>query len=184
MLAAAALAATLSGGVRAMTVPAGTPVRVRLTSAISTERNRPGERFEATLETPLETGGRVLAPRGTRVHGVIREARPSGRLKGRAVLMLALDGMDVNGRQVRMETAPQVRTSAKHKRRNMTLMGGGAGTGALIGALAGGGAGAAIGAGAGTAAGFTGALITGRKQVRVPAESVLTFHLRQAMQLP
>ena len=41
----------------------------------------------------------------------------------------------------------------------------------MIGALAGGPIGAAIGAGAGAGAGVAGAAITGRKQVRLPAET-------------
>jgi len=50
--------------------------------------------------------------------------------------------------------------------------------GAAIGALAGGGSGALIGAGAGAAAGLGGAALTGKKDIVVPAETMLSFVLR------
>ena len=64
-----------------------------------------------------------------------------------------------------------------HKKRNLALIGGGSGGGALIGALAGGGTGALIGAGAGAAAGAAGAYATGKKDIYLPAETLLTFRL-------
>jgi hypothetical protein len=57
------------------------------------------------------------------------------------------------------------------------LIGGGAGAGALIGGLAGGGKGAAIGALAGAGAGTAGAALTGNKDIVIPAESMVNFHL-------
>ena len=60
----------------------------------------------------------------------------------------------------------------------MKVIGGTAAVGAFIGALAGGGKGAAIGAGAGAGAGTAGAAATGKKDVRLPAEAVVSFTLR------
>jgi hypothetical protein len=167
----------------ALTVPAGTAIEVRLNETLGTRSNRPGDRFDGILVAPLMANGRVAAARGSEVYGVIRESAPSGRLKGRAVLMVGLESISVNGRRVPIRTDSQVRTSARHRKRNLILMGGGAGTGAMIGALAGGGVGAAIGVGAGAAAGFTGAVITGKKQVRIPAETVLNFRLTNPVTL-
>jgi hypothetical protein len=123
--------------------------------------------------------GLEAAPRGAEVGGIVRESKPSGRLKGRAELMIAIDSIVVDGRRVDIQTRGDVRESGRHRKRNLFLIGGGTGTGAAIGALAGGGAGAAIGAGAGAAAGLTGAVITGKKQVRIPAETVMTFRLSE-----
>ena len=58
---------------------------------------------------------------------------------------------------------------------NAIKIGGGAAAGALIGGLLGGGKGAAIGAGAGAGAGTGVAMLTGKQQAVVPAESVLGF---------
>jgi hypothetical protein len=112
---------------------------------------------------------------------VVRTATPSGRFKGNAVLRISLNSVEIGGSQVPVVTDSVVRTSGGHKKRNLSLIGGGTGLGALIGGLAGGGRGALIGAGAGAAAGTTGAALTGKKQVSVPPESMLVFHLQKAL---
>ena len=165
-------------------IPAGTTIRIRLNHSVGTKLNRPGERFDATLVSPLMANGRVVVPRGADVHGVVRESRPSGRLKGRAVLSMALESVEVEGRRVPIETVSLARTSDRHRKRNVLFTGGGAGTGAVIGALAGGPVGAAIGAGSGAAAGLTTAFVTGKKQVRIPAETVMSFRLARSVTLP
>ena len=63
------------------------------------------------------------------------------------------------------------------------MVGGGAAGGAIIGALAGGGKGAAIGAAIGAGAGAGGAGFTGNRDITLPAESHLTFKLKQALEL-
>jgi len=87
------------------------------------------------------------------------------------------------GRAVPIATSLDTRTSEAHKKRNIELIGGGAGVGALIGGLVGGGKGAAIGAGAGAAAGTGGAALTGEKNIEIPAETVFTFRLKAPAEL-
>jgi hypothetical protein len=166
-----------------LTAPAGTPVRVRLNNAFRTDLTRPGDRFTGVLTAPIMSGGATVVPRGATVTGLVRMSQPSGRLKGRAVLSLALDSVQMGGRSVPLSTDNLVRTSGRHRRRNIALIGGGSGVGALIGGLAGGGAGALIGAGAGAAAGTAGAIITGKKQTGLPAESVVVFRLRKPLRI-
>ncbi len=164
-----------------LVAPIGTRLQVRLDSGIDTKRSRAGDRFTAVLATPIVANGTVLAPRGATVRGVVRTAAPSGRFKGRAVLQVALTSVEIGGSPVPIVTDSIVRASGGHKKRNFSLIGGGAGIGALIGGLAGGGAGVLIGSGAGAAAGTTGAAFTGRKQVAIPAESILVFHLQKTL---
>lgn len=68
-------------------------------------------------------------------------------------------------------------------RRTAETVGGGAALGAIIGAIAGGGKGAVIGVLAGGAGGAGVAVLTKGKEVRVPAETVLTFRLDRAVRL-
>ncbi|MEI9973457.1 MAG: hypothetical protein WDO73_16275 [Ignavibacteriota bacterium] len=158
-------------------IPGGTPLRVRVNEALSTRRNTRGDRFTATLIDPVVVNGRTVLPARTHLSGRVLVSNSSGRLKGRARLVLALDSFERDGRRFPISTTAAARVSSSHKKRNLIGIGGGAGGGAAIGAIAGGGLGAAIGAGAGAAAGTIGTAITGKKQVTIPAEAVLRFTL-------
>ncbi len=164
-------------------IPDGTPIEVRIDQALSTRRNRYGDKFSATLDQPIVSGDHVIVPRGAGMKGYITTARPSGPLEGRAVLGVTLDTLQFNGRSVRISTNMDTKSSEAHKQRNIEVIGGAAGIGALIGAIAGGGKGAAIGAGAGAAAGTAGAAATGWLHVEVPAETVFTFRLTKPVEL-
>lgn len=159
-------------------IPAGTIFRVRLDQSIDTRRNRAGDRFAASLSRPIVAGGVMVVPRDARFSGHLVECKPSGRLRGHALLGLRLDSFELHGRRYRVRTAEVAVRSGGHKKRNLLLIGGGAGVGTTVGAVAGGPAGALIGAGAGSAAGTLGSAIIGRKQVRLPAETTLAFSLR------
>lgn len=165
------------------TIPAGVPLRVRLDEPVATKYDRRGERFTATLADAVVVDNRIVLPAGIRFNGHLTQSRPSGRMRGRAVIALRLDSFDLNGRQYAIETGSLARVSGSHKRRNFAMIGGGAGVGAGIGAIAGGGEGALIGAAAGAGAGTAGALIKGRKQERIGAETAMTFSLRVPVQL-
>jgi hypothetical protein len=166
-----------------ITLPEGAWIRVRLGETLDTNKNRPGDRFLATLDEPLVVNGQIVVPRGTSFTGRVDQSKASGRLKGRAVMNLRLIGFDLDGRHYRIETADSGRVSGRHRRRNIVLIGGGAGTGAAIGAVAGGPAGALIGVGAGAGAGTIAAVVTGKKNVRIPVETVMRFELRVPVDL-
>jgi len=98
-------------------------------------------------------------------------------------MSLSLDSFELNGKKYEISTSHAARQSGSHKKRNLLAIGGGAAGGAAIGALAGGPTGALIGAGAGAGAGTAGAAFTGKKNVRIPAETPLSFQLRDPVQL-
>ena len=166
-----------------LVIPSGSHVRVRLDREVDTRRNREGDRFWATLYEPVVAHGVVVLPVGTRFRGHLTAAAPSHRLRGRAVLGLTLDSFLYQGREYRIDTSSTYRDSRSHKKRNIGIIGGGSGFGAAVGAIAGGGVGAAIGAAAGGGAGVAGALITGKKQMSLAAETPLTFTLREQVQI-
>jgi hypothetical protein len=168
---------------RVVEIPMGTVLEVRVDEALSTRTDRAGDKFHGTLDEPVEVGGREVLSRGARVEGHVTTSRPSGRLKGRAVIGITLDSVEYRGRRVPVETTLDSRASAAHKRRNIEMIGGGAGIGAVIGAIAGGGKGAAIGAGAGAAAGTGVAAATGQLHVDVPAETAFSFKLKTPLTL-
>jgi len=179
----AGLVAQTSTADRNFTLPAGTRIPIRLGQSIDTRRDRSGTPFLAHVSAPVTRDGEVIFPRGTVCRGHVAESKPSGRLKGRAILSLSLDSVEWNGRKYLIETSDPSFVSKAHKKRNLALIGGGAGTGATIGAIAGGGVGALIGAGAGAAAGTTGAVITGKRQLHLAPETRVVFTLREGVSL-
>jgi hypothetical protein len=164
-------------------IPRGASLRVRIDEEMDTRRNRAGDHFEGTLYAPVVVNGATVLPTGTRFRGHLIAAKPSGRLKGRAVLGLALDSFQWNGRQYAVHTSSTYRESGGHKKHDAAYVGGSAGVGAAVGGIAGGGVGAAVGALAGSGVGVAGAAFTGRKQVAIPAEAPLTFTLRVPVRL-
>jgi hypothetical protein len=162
-----------------VTVPEMAPIHVTLNNAVASNANRPGDHFEATVSEPVVIDGKTVIPEGAEVRGLVVDAHHSGRLMGRGRLQLALETVDVDGSNYRIRTDSRFRVGGSHKKRNWALIGGGGGGGALIGAIAAGGKGALIGGPIGAGAGLTVAMLTGKKDVRLPAETPLTFRLAQ-----
>jgi hypothetical protein len=164
-------------------LPAGTRIPIRLGQSLDTKRDRPGTPFIGHVATSVMHNGEVVMPRGAVCHGHLQESKSSGRLTGRAVLRLDLDSCELNGRKYTIDTSTPSFVSKSHKKRNLALIGGGAGTGASIGAIAAGGAGALIGAGAGATAGTVGAVVTGKRNLRLAPETRLVFRLREPVRV-
>jgi hypothetical protein len=160
-------------------IPSGLPIRVRIDQTLATSRNRAGDRFTASLYGPLLIDGREAIPNGTVFSGHVTQSNRSGHFKGRAIIGLALDSFTLDGEVYPIGTASDHAVGRGHKKHNFLFIGTGAGTGAAVGAMAGGGVGAGIGAGVGASMGLTTALFTGKKDVAVRAESILSFRLTQ-----
>jgi hypothetical protein len=167
-----------------VSVPEGTELNVVLNQSISTAANRSGDPFQAILATPVVVDDKTVIPKDALVTGHIVDARPSGHLKGVARLELTLDSVKVNGETYGIATGDFGRTGKNHNKRNGILIGGGAGLGAIIGGVAGGGVGALIGSSVGAGAGTAGAAFTGKKDIRVPAETILSFRLARPVTIP
>ena len=164
-----------------VTLPAGTVVTVRLASAVGSKLSASGDHFSATVARPVEVDGKVVVSGGAEALGKVVEAVPQGHFKGAAVLSLVLESVTVNGDTYDVKTRSVNRYLKGKGKRTATLIGGGAGAGALIGGLAGGGKGALIGAAVGAGAGTAGAAYTGNKEIFLPAESTLSFKLSEPL---
>jgi hypothetical protein len=184
VLLAAALtvsAVTLRDRSDPVTLPERTEIHVTLDQALASNQSRPGDHFDATVSEPVVMDGKTVIPQGAHAEGLVVDARQSGRLMGRARLQLALQTVAVDGQNYDVRTTAHPRIGRDHKKRNWEWIGGGAAGGAVIGALAGGGTGALIGGPVGAGAGATVALVTGKKDVKLRAETPLKFELAEPL---
>jgi len=171
------LAAARTNRSDTVTLPELTPIHVTLDQALASDQSRPGDHFDATISEPIVVADKTVVPKGAHVEGLVVNAQHSGRLMGRARLQLALQTVTLDGKSYEIHTASVHEVGGNHKKRNIAWIGGGAGGGLLIGALAAGGEGALIGGPIGAGAGTAAAFLTGKKDIKLPAETPLTFKL-------
>jgi hypothetical protein len=169
--------------VKPVVVPVGTVLTIRLDQAVSSKTSNSGDTFTGTTSSPVDVDGKTVIPSGAKAEGTIVEAVPLGRFKGGARLSLSLTSISVDGKSHQIKTSAMTMQQSGKGKRTATMVGGGAGLGALIGGLAGGGKGAAIGAIAGAGAGTAGTAFTGNKDIVLPAESAVRFKLESPLEV-
>src|SRR5689334_17679176 len=166
------------------TIPEGTKLRVALIDTVSSDKNRSGDQFQASLVEPVVVDGKTVLEKGTKVRGRVLEAKESGRVKGRATVELTLTQVVMkDGKTVNVSTKPYTAVAAATKKRDAAIIGGGAGLGAAIGALAGGGKGALVGAAVGGGAGTGTVLATKGKEIHYAPETRLQFTLASPVEI-
>jgi hypothetical protein len=165
-------------------VPAGTTLTVRMVDSVDSERDSVGQTYRASLDEPvLDSEGRTLIARGADVKVKLVDDQQSGKIEGKTVLTLDIVSVNVNGRDVDVDTSAITEESSSRTARSGKVIGGTAALGAIIGALAGGGKGAAIGAASGAGVGTAAQVATKGQRVRIPSETRLTFTLQQPLRL-
>ena len=87
-LAAIAFLAPLASADDTFTLPAGTTLRVRLTTNLSSRTTETGDRFTAEVTEPIFNKGEEVVPGGSMVEGRVSFVRPPGRAKGVAEMRL------------------------------------------------------------------------------------------------
>jgi hypothetical protein len=168
---------------QSITIPEGTPITIRLGETLSSKSSSAGQGFSSTVAEPVVVDGKTVVEKGAAAHGTVVDAKAMGHFKGGALLEVRLDSVTINGKETSVQTSMVARSVKGKGKRSAGFIGGGAGAGALIGALAGGGKGAAIGAAAGAGAGTAGAAFTGNKDIVLNAEDLLSFKLKQAVEV-
>lgn len=156
-----------------LTVPTGTLVLVRLQKDVSSETAKLGDRFQAFLDQDIAANGRMIVAKGAKVYGVVTELDQGSKMKGKALLSVALTDLQVGDQMVSIKTQPlqmQGQKSSGGKK-----LAGGALLGAAIGAIADGGEGAAIGAAVGTGVGGAAAAGGSVDPAVIPAQKLEAF---------
>jgi hypothetical protein len=165
-------------------IPAGTTFSIRTNEEIKSAQ--PGQTFMTQVEQDImNQAGALLVPKGSSAELVVVESQEAGTT-GTAVVELALRSVTVRGREYPITTGAVERRGEEGlgaNRRTAETVGGGAVLGTIIGAIAGGARGAAVGAAVGAAGGAAAQVLTRGPEVRVPAETILTFTLDQPWRL-
>ena len=171
--------ASAAAHVREVTIPAGTTLPIVLDTAVGSDTSRIEEHVTAHLSRPVTLHGETVLPEGSRVGGVVTDAKASGRVKGRAHVAVRFDSLSPRGDDERYEirAASIGRTAESTKKKDALEIGAPAAGGALIGALVGGGKGALIGTAVGGGAGAGVVLATKGKEVHLPKGSTLALKL-------
>ncbi len=162
-------------------IPSGTTMAIRLADAINSETSQPGQTFRATLDSPLSSEGDVVLPSGYDVQGHIVDVKSAGKFVGKSELVLQLDRITVGDKSYNIQTDQYRRAGDSRSTNTAEKVGAGAAIGAIIGGIAGGGKGAGIGAAAGGGLGGGVQAATKGQQVKLPAETVLSFTLQSPL---
>jgi hypothetical protein len=176
-----------SGSSRRLEVlPSGTELTVRTAEDIDSSTAVVDQTFSAIVERDIRgESDNVIIPSGSHAVLVVREVS-SGGTTGSPDIVLDMQSMTVSGRRYLVSTTDLSKDSGTgigKNRRTAETVGGGAALGTIIGAIAGGAKGAAIGVLVGAAGGAGVQVLNKGKDVRVPAETLLTFTLNKPASL-
>lgn len=164
-------------------LPAGTDLRVRLDEDLGSKISHAGDSFSATVADDVIVNGQTVIPRGARAEGTVIDARPLGHIKGGALLELRLERVHTNWGSYPVATGTITRVEKGKGKRTAEFATGGGVFGALVGGIAGRGKGALIGGIAGAGVGTAGSAFTGNKEIFLPAETLLRFHLDHSVHI-
>ncbi|MGH9554741.1 MAG: hypothetical protein ACRD2Y_02870 [Terriglobales bacterium] len=181
----------------ALRLPAGTAVRLKLETPISTSASKPGDAFYGRVTQSVLHEGKTVIPVGASVEGnVVRVSEPR-RIKGRPTielrpnLIVMPDGTRYHINAVVVDTDPATKTQVNEEgqikgeglsKRDKLEIGAGAGAGLTVGALAGGSKGAFVGAAIGAGATVT-RWLTKRKSAELPAGTEIVMELDRPVEM-
>ncbi len=106
-------------------LPEGTPIPIRLQSALSSASSHAGDSFSATIDEPVVIDGQTLIARGTPASGRVLEAKPAARSRGGSVesspepgyLRIVLVSLNVGSKPVMIETSSIFAKGGAHEER-------------------------------------------------------------------
>jgi hypothetical protein len=162
------------------TLESGAQISVQTDETIDGSTAADGQVFAADVtEAVKDADGKVVIPAGAKAQVIIKSLTQGGKIQGQDDLVLDLASVSIDGRQYALSTADLEQKGKQGlgtNKRTAKFVGGGAAIGSVVGAIFGGGKGAAIGAAVG-AGGGTAAQAATKGDIRVEAETILTFKL-------
>jgi hypothetical protein len=165
---------------RGVTLAAGTPIEVTVSSAISSETANVGDSWTGEVKDNIIVGNTVVVPAGSTVTGVVNTVVPAKR-GDNATLDIAVRSISINGTSHAISAGTEPIVAGSTRARNLGAIAGGAAAGALIGRAVGGGKGTLIGGLIGGAAAGAGVAKSKGYQVVLKQGTVMTFTVSQAV---
>ena len=170
---------------RRLEAPAGTELVVRTVETIDSRNSSADQSFSAVIERAVsDESGRLIVPAKSSAQLVIRQVSSSGKARN-PEMALDLLSITVDGRRYLVSTADlteDARRPIGSDARTAETVGGGAAVGTIVGAIAGG-KGSAVGAQKAGADEAATQLFTEGRDIKVPAETLLTFRLDKPVTL-
>jgi hypothetical protein len=167
-----------------LTLKPGTFVTVRINQWLSSDKNKVGDAFSASLAQPVIVDGVVVAEAGQTIGGKVTEAQKAGRVEGTSRLAVTLTDLTLaDGQTLPIQSQMISQNGPTSVGRDVGAVAGTTALGAAAGAIADAGRGAAIGAGAGAAAGILGVLLTRGRPTLIYPESVMTFRIQAPVEI-
>jgi hypothetical protein len=167
-------------------LPSGTEMSIRTAEDIDSQTAVIGQTFSGIVERDIRgDSDEVVIPAGSHAILVLRDIS-SGGATGSPDMLIDVQSLTVGGRRYLVSTTDlkqESGTGIGTNKRTGIAVGGGAAVGSIIGAIAGGGKGATIGALIGAAGGAGVQVLNRGKDVRVPAETLLSFRLNAPVNL-
>jgi hypothetical protein len=181
----------------AQTLPAGTPLRVKLENTLSTFGSKTGDPFSGRVTEAVTVDGKTVIPVGTTVQGRVTKVNEPRRIAGKPTIAIFPETIVLPSGEHYILNAPLIDTNlrngtdvntegqfkgAGHDGKDLTEIGFGTGGGMLIGGLAGGGKGLLIGGTVGATA--TVAHWLGKKRAAMlPAGTELLMELSRPLSM-
>ncbi len=151
------------------TVAAGTALTVKMSDGFNSRHNKAGQRFTAVLEGNLVSGDTLVAPKGSKVYGVLTKVKRAGRLAGSAALHFELNEISINGTMFTLKTQNIGGEGINTARKTVGTTARAAAIGGLIDGSDGAKTGAKVGAGV--------SLLTRGNDIQVPKGELIEFIL-------
>jgi hypothetical protein len=164
-----------------ITLPSGTPLALRLDSALASDQSAVEDPVRASLRRDVVIDERTVLPAGTDVRGVVTSVARSAKVKGRASLAFRFTSLSLDDETYDVRTSSVSRQAEGTKKKDATKIGIGAGAGAIIGGIVGGGKGAAVGTAVGAGTGTGVVLATRGEEVRLAAGTPVTVTLSEPL---
>ena len=177
-------------------LPVGTPIRIKLETALSTSTNTQGDSFSGRVAEAVKLNGRTIIPVGASLTGRILRSSEPRRVAGKPTLQLLPETLmmpngesytvsaaivDTDAPKTEVDDEGRIKGSGMTKADKVEIVAG-TGTGAVVGAVAGGAKGTLIGGAIGASV-TTIHWLTKRHSADVPAGTEIIMELSRSMKV-